>query len=398
MIRSALDYIPISNTAFLGSVTDCFYPYRPESYIKHNNRDVILGYSCRSLFDTIMNYYTTKNKQLRILTTPIHHTSFRNIIEKYVKPENIFILEMNESFNEIVSIPKTNEVDLCIISHLFGQDLKMDIIEDYKKKYPNCVIIEDRVQGGHYYKHFSNNSIDISLYSTGMDKKPCALGGGFVNIRNQFHEKILLKNYILNQIKKYPQEYFYHRIITLFKKIPTLLLYNSKLIIGGVLSFFDFFGLDINSFATKYRKTNPGFQHNNFNKNPSNGTLRSIHKSFTRVYNIERKYFKVTDTFFNLLNFNTRKKYFPWVRENYLLTPYNTISVENKDKFIKFLKKFKIPIIENPTWKVFNFNYKNSERYQKFNDSLIYIPSLPIMENFEINYLADKIEKYNQLR
>ena len=131
MIRSALDYIPISNTAFFGSVADCFYPYRPESYIKHNNRDVILGYSCRSLFDTIMNYYTTKNKQLRILTTPIHHTSFRNIIEKYVKPENIFILEMNESFNEIVSIPKTKDVDLCIISHLFGQDLKMDIIEDY---------------------------------------------------------------------------------------------------------------------------------------------------------------------------------------------------------------------------------------------------------------------------
>ena len=55
------------------------------------------------------------------------------------------------------------------------------------------------------------------------------------------------------------------------------------------------------------------------------------------------------------------------------------------------------PIIENPTWKVFNFNYKNSERYKKFNDSLIYIPSLPIMKNFEIKYLADKIEKYHQL-
>lgn len=394
MIRSCLDYIPISNTAFIGSVIDCFSPCRPESNIKYNNREVILGYSCRSLFDTIMNYYTTKNKQLRILTTPIHHTSFRNIIEKYVKPENIYILEMNDSFNEIISIPKQNQIDLCIISHLFGQDLKMNIIEDYKKKNPNCVIIEDRVQGGHYYKQFSNNSIDISLYSTGMDKKPCALGGGFVNIRNNFHEKFLLKNFILNQIKNYPQQYFYHRIINLFKKIPTLLLYNSKVIIGGVLSFLNLFGLDINSFAIKYRKTNPGFQHNHFNKNPSNGTLVSMHKSFNRVYEIEKQYFEVTNKFFNALNFNTRKKYFPWVRENFLLTPYNTIYIEDKDLFIKFFKKLKIPILENPTWKMFNFKYKNYDKYEKFNNSLIYIPSLPIMTDKEINYLANILNNY----
>ena len=40
---------------------------------------------------------------------------------KYVKPENIYILEMNDEFNEIISIPKdVNDepitVDLCIVS------------------------------------------------------------------------------------------------------------------------------------------------------------------------------------------------------------------------------------------------------------------------------------------
>ena len=33
-------------------------------------------------------------------------------------------------------------------------------------------MIEDRVQGGDFDKKFSNEFIDIALYSTGMDKKP----------------------------------------------------------------------------------------------------------------------------------------------------------------------------------------------------------------------------------
>ena len=119
-----------------------------------------------------------------------------------------------------------------------------------------------------------------------------------------------------------------------------------------------------------------------------------MHKSFNRVYEIEKQYFQVTNKFFNALNFNTRKKYFPWVRENFLLTPYNTIYIEDKDQFIKFFKKLKIPILENPTWKMFNFKYKNYDKYEKFNNSLIYIPSLPIMTDKEINYLANILNNY----
>ena len=399
MIRSALDYIPLSNIGFIGSFVDCLNPYRPKSYITYSNRDAILGYSCRSLFDTIMKYYITEKKALRILTTPIHHTSFRNIIEKYVKPENIFILEMNDAFNEIVSIPKdvTNNpvtVDLCIVSHMFGQDLKMDILENYKVKNPNCIMIEDRVQGGYFNKNFSNGFIDMAFYSTGMDKKPCGLGGGFVYIRNDFEGNISLKNYVLNSVKNYPQQYFYHRIIELIKKIPTILIYNSKTVIGSMLFIFRIFKINLHSFASKYRKSNPGFQHNNYNKNPSNGTLISIHKSLNRVCDIENNYYKVTNKFFKALSKDVKAKYFPWVKSDYLLTPYNTISVEDREKFVESFNKLNIPVLENPTWKIFNFSYKDSEKYKKFNDSLVYIPSLPIMTDTEINYLANKINNY----
>jgi len=401
MIRSALDYIPISNSAFLGSVVDSFNPFRPDAFIKCKNKETILGYSCRSLFDTIMNYYKNKNNNLKILTTPIHHTSFRNIIEKYVEPNNIFILDMNESFNEITALPKSlknNQIDLCIISHMFGQDLKMNIIKNFKINNPNCIIIEDRVQGGHFYKEFSHDFIDIALYSTGMDKKPCALGGGFVYIKNNFYKNEELKIYVKNKINNYPQQYFYHRIINLFKKIPTFLLYNSKLILGGIFKIFNFFNIDINNFAAKYRKKYPGFFHNDYNKNPSNGTLTSIYKSLKRVSDIEYQYYTVSNKFFNALDKKTKKKFFPWVKNDYLLTPYNTISVENTDDFCNFLKKNNIISHKNPTWKIFNFEYKNSDYYETFNNSLVYIPSLPIMNDSEINFLANKIKEYYKIK
>ena len=401
MIRSAVDYIPLSNTGFIGALIDCFNPYRPKPYITHSNINTILGYSCRSLFDTIMNYYNTEKKELRILTTPIHHTSFRNIIEKYVKPENIYILEMNDEFNEIISIPKDVDdepvtVDLCIVSHMFGQDLKMDTLYEYKLKNPKCIMIEDRVQGGYFEKKISNDFIDIALYSTGMDKKPCGLGGGFINIRNNFEGNVSLKNYVLNKVRNYPQQYFYHRVIELIKKIPTILIYNSKTTIGTILYFFSLFKIDLHGFVSKYRKTNPGFQHNNYNKNPSNGTLISIHKSLNRVNDIEQNYYKVTNKFFKALDNDMKIKYFPWVKNDYLLTPYNTILVENREEFIDFLNKSNIAVLENPTWKIFNFAYKNSEKYKKFNNSLVYIPSLPIMTDEEINYLVFKINNYKR--
>ena len=64
----------------------------------------------------------------------------------------------------------------------------------------------------------------------------------------------------------------------------------------------------------------------------------------------------------------------PWINGEYTLTPYNTVIVDDRDKFVKYLNKTKIPVIENPTYKIFNFDYEGSEKYKKFNDSIVYIP------------------------
>ena len=118
-----------------------YYPLR----IEYEGYSRVLGYSCRSLFELILEHY--KKEDLVVATTPLNHTSFRNIIERFVKPENIHIIEFNERYNELSKTPELEKCDLVIITHLFGQDLDLTILEEFKKKH-DCLIIEDRVQGG----------------------------------------------------------------------------------------------------------------------------------------------------------------------------------------------------------------------------------------------------------
>ena len=54
---------------------------------------------------------------------------------------------------------------------------------------------------------------------------------------------------------------------------------------------------------------------------------------------------------------NNLSKYFPWYRDIPLLTIYNTISVKERSNFINFMNNINIPVIDNPTYKLFNFDY-----------------------------------------
>tara|TARA_B100000676_G_scaffold298952_1_gene342594 strand:- start:191 stop:1249 length:1059 start_codon:yes stop_codon:yes gene_type:complete len=350
------------------------------------------------MFDTLMCHQSAIKENLTILTTPIHHTSFRNIIEKYVKPENVYILKMNDKYNEIIDIPNY-DVDLCIITHLFGQDMNLDKITDNLSDFSaDTIFIEDRVQGGTFDKKFSKNFIDISLYSTGMDKKPCGLGGGIAYIKNNnvVDSLYLTANVMKCNIKTYKQEYFWNRLVFLLKKIPTYILYNCKPFIKILIFIFSEFKLDLHEFASKYRKNNPGFQHSNYNMNPSNGTLESINYAIkdSNYKEIERLYRKKSNLFFNCLTEKTKKSMFKWYRGNELLTPYNSIFVKDRVKLIHYFNSMNIPVIENPTYKIFNFEHQSKTTYKKFNDSIVYLPSLAILTTKEINLLACMLNNY----
>lgn len=400
MIFAALDYIPITFKDFFYHLSYPFFIKKKSIINRSDNLIRINGYSCRSIFSTLLKLLKSQRKNIKILTTPIHHTSFRDIIEEYIKPENIYILELNDEYNKIINIPKIDNkdiiVDACIVTHVFGQDLNCELLKQYKIENPNCYIIEDRVQGAEFEKIFSDNCFDISLYSTGMDKRPCGLGGGimFIKKNNRITKNTDIN--ILSYLNSYRYETTYGRVLFLIKKFPTFLLYNFKIIIKLLLYIFKFFKINIHSFSCKYRKYNPGFTHENYNIFPNNGTLYSIDKSLNDYKNIEILYKKKSQIFYSKLQPVIKKKLIPWLIDdkNYSLTPYNTIIIKNTVKFIDYLNSKNIVVIENPTYKIFNFSYVNSEKYKKFNNSLVYIPSLSIMDDREIEYLAELLNSY----
>ena len=121
--------------------------------------------SCRSLFHTLCDVFKqeSKKKKHNILVTPLHHTSFRNIIELFFNKDEITVLPMNETYNKILindyilSIDK--EYDMCIVTHTFGQDTDTSELKKLEAVTRNCLFVEDRVQGGSFSKKYSSNPI-----------------------------------------------------------------------------------------------------------------------------------------------------------------------------------------------------------------------------------------------
>lgn len=393
MILGSLDFIPIGCFDFLKH----FYfllnsiPYIDYYNNLYNNNFILYGYSCRSLFHTLMELYVNNNENIKICTTPIHHTSFRNIIELFVKKENITILKLNENYNKVLLNDEDlkKKYDLCIITHLFGQDLNIDDLYKLKENNPKCLFIEDRVQGGSFNKIYSDDIFDIALYSTGMDKKPCGLGGGIIILKN-----IELYYNLLEIIDNYPQENISNRFIFLIKKIPTYLLYNSKIVIYLILKFFEKYEKNLYNFAKYYRKKNPGFQHDNYNFKPSNPLLKSITYSINNVDKIEKLYNDKSEIYINELRENNLLKYIKWYNNKNLGTVYNTIYCNN-NSIINYFNNRYIPIIDNPTYKLFNFDYPNKINDIRFNNSLYYIPSIMNLNTKEIKELVSKLKEFD---
>ncbi len=395
ILNAAPSYLPLSFFAFVGHFFKLFTINRYNHWINYDDYTNVIGFSCRSLFETCMQYFDNEN--LVIATTPLHHTSFRNIIEKYVKPENIHIIKLNSNYNEIEEIPKMDKCDLVVLTHLFGQDMDLSCLTEFKKKH-NCLILEDRVQGGSLDIKFCHDIVDISIYSSGMDKRPIALGGGYMYVRNK-HDTLIKST--IEMIDKLPREKRRKRFSDLMKKIPTFFLLNSKIFsffFINTIRFLNIFfkKIDVLRVTIFYRTKNPGFTHHNYLWKPSNALLRSMFKNFDNYKKIESRYTEKHQIFSSILSPEVKSLFFPWYKDNACLTPYNTIWIEQKllEQFLEFLNKSHISCISNPTYKMFNISYEGDEKDLKFNNGIAYIPSLANLSRKQITYLVDKISEF----
>ena len=380
------DYINVSIINFINIIYDVIFG--EDKAIKYYNTayNKIYGYSCRSIFHSIIDILVTERKCETILLTPMQHTSYYNIVNKYFKKENIHILELNENFDKIVNIPnKIEKYDICLVTHMFGKDMNMDILADLNS---DCIIIEDRVQGGSITKRFSNDIINISLYSCGMDKIPCALGGGVSYIKNNLDFN--MTELLYERICSYSEESKLYSLYLLLIKVPTYLLYNIRCFLLIILYSLYITNINLHKVTCSYRKVNPGFSHDDYLKKPSSGLITNINKSFKNSKKIEKRIELKTKMFFSYLPDNIIRKYFPWKGDNILYTNYNTIYIKTDMlEFTKLLSDKHILYLINPTYKIFNDNDNLTEKF-------IYLPCLINMTRKEMEYLANIIIKFDK--
>jgi hypothetical protein len=388
MINWVPDAIPISFPSFLSNFYNSLVVWNYFSNLKlleeSDEYYTVYGYSCRSLFETVLKAIHNDNYSYAI--TPIHHTSFKNIIESVIEDKNIKVLDLNMLYNTILE-HDLEGVKIVIISHLFGQDLDLNYINEQKKKH-NFLVIEDRVQGGSINKPFSHECIDISFYSMGMDKRPVSLGGGYVNIRKDLSN---LCHTVVREIDNMKQESNLERFISLLKKIPTFILYNYSSVFYLSSSILNIFGISTIHAISTYRKKNPGFEHNNYMMKPSAALLKSMKNNKNNYKKIEHTLQKKYNLFYDKLGHHIFMRHFPW-KVNIPLTMYNTIFVSKKknSEFQVKLLKNRIPFINNPTWKVLNCA---SNKYQEFCNGIYYLPCLYHMNSDEISELRNVISE-----
>ena len=129
---------------------------------------------------------------------------------------------------------------------------------------------------------------------------------------------------------------------------------------------------------------------------PNNALLKSMYKNFDNYKNMEALYTKKYKMFYDSLSPEVLKKFFPWYRGDPILTPYNTIQIEEHlvDEFLEFLTNHSISCITNPTYKTFNHEYENDQKDIRFRDGIVYIPTPSNMKKWEIKLITDRIEEF----
>lgn len=169
----------------------------------------VVGFSCRQLFQCLLETLLRAKPDLTIGITGMQHTSFRNIVEGLVQPENVHILSVDKELRAV--LPLQRRCDVLVVAHVFGQDLDISALHHSLAAHggPAPLLVEDRCQGGSLQRAFSHDAMQVTINSMGMDKRPCGLGGGFMDVRDGMDLHFAgapLLSVLLARINELPQE------------------------------------------------------------------------------------------------------------------------------------------------------------------------------------------------
>lgn len=371
-VLSLLGYIPTS--------------WQLEARLDYNNRDLLVGYSCRALFDVVVSELRSRMKddyQLRGVCTPFLHTGFQRIIDW--QNVDADYLDIDNKYQFKVDDDKLRERDFLLITHVFGAPFPVgDLITRYKQLNPNGIIIEDCVQAG-FLDDMANPHhprSNVVLFSCGQDKIPVAFGGGLAFFCDTAHR---------DRVKLYtelhlPMDGYFSRLTHVSKKLLTLVVYNSKYVIAALKSMLYVVGYSPSRFALSYRKNVSGFVHERarYLKRPSAGQMASIGVAVDRCYNKERERCEQVRHIVQ----SEHHEYFPWTKSlgfkssNFYTHIY--IPDHEKDTFVKKMDQKGAIVLNQQSWFV---NADASPVAYNICEHLMMLPSLHTLSEPELKTL-----------
>lgn len=361
--------------------------------------DTVYGYCCRQLFNTFIqnmkNDINYKNRTMNIGVSPIHHTSFRDIIERNFEKENIHIFDIDENYEKITVSEDKKDIlyDIVIITHLWGKYLD---ITDIKRNIKGAILVEDVILAGEYEHEFDNKA-DLIFHSCGMDKRPSSLFGGYVHIKKNDDDFLNIKEHMLQSIQELAIPTKKEIFQKTFDNTLLYLLYNVRFIQNIVKLFLYVGKYRLSDVIQQIRKKKPGFEHNNYMRKPTK-LMIDINKSiYNTQQDTEKLFIKKNKLFLSQFTDKEIFNLFPWNRRfidtnsHISCLPYNPIYINKnfQQLYIDYFDKHNICIIKNPTYKT--FEHANIE-IKTFLDNIFYLPCIYNLTKKEIIKLSKPLK------
>lgn len=164
------------------------------SLTKSKNYTIFFGFSVTSLFDRLffLIFFSFHQKKIHILLHYTVHTSITTPLEKYYKDKIEFHFYKNETVETINQMAQTCHIIIfAMTDHITGHTWQAEIINDFKKKNKDKIVIIDASQS-FAISAFKPILIDIIVWSSHKMYGPDSVA------------IIMMNESILNRLKTHP--------------------------------------------------------------------------------------------------------------------------------------------------------------------------------------------------
>ena len=161
-------------------------------------------------------------------------------------------------------------------------------------------------------------------------------------------------------------------------------------------------GYKLSEVIQKIRKKKPGFEHNNYMRQPTKLMIDTNKSIYNTQQDTEQLFIKNNKLFISQFTDKEINVLFPWNRKfidtNSLISclPYNAVYIDKnlQQLCIDYFDKHNICIIKNPTYKT--FEHANIE-IKTFLDNIFYLPCVYNLTKQEIVKLSKYLKKTNNI-